>query len=386
MNMIGTNGKHVENATKRPLISISVQCHVKGRCSIDEIRHFTGHGSSIRKNGMDSINITFVDATSYQEFMKRILETPTWKVGKGMMTFGDVDVSLGSINENNNNSVETIRWKESINPFRSKFDLAATGDAEIPLYNISGVVGMFYDMIEEARPRVASNLHGNNELKSWSFSPVKFDRYTKTDRKGYYKVRKGSKASWFFNTLDPNVIKLLLHSWKEGRQLHLYTLPLKIERVIAEDHSYDRFPDEVSSVTMQLHTPTVFMKRRKKGRGEKERRVTDRFEFNGENFLRFQLWKLEKAGLIGKGVDVESISPLFRVLRDDTTERSLFVTRGDGKGVVGIRGKQGFVTFKLNGTMEEREMIWEILRLSTFVGIGSKTGMGFGHASIKSWR
>lgn len=281
-----------------------------------------------------------------------------------------------------------VEWSTTkVTPIHAKFDLVAMKDAGIPLYNMSGVSGMLYDMIEAARPRVASNLHGSNDLKFWSFSPVKFEKYVPVDgKKGFYAVKKGTRATWFFNTLDPNVIALLVHSWKEGRALHLFSLPLKIDRVEAEDHSYDRFPGDARFVTMQLHSPVVFSQAKKKGRGERERRVIEKFAFTGENLLRFQLWKLDKAGLIEKGVDVESIAPLLRVLRDDTTERSMFITRHDGKGAVPFRGKQGFVTFKLNGTIEEREMIWEILRLSTFTGIGSKTGMGFGHCSIKSWR
>lgn len=284
---------------------------------------------------------------------------------------------------------ELIEWNTvNVVPIHAKFDLVALDDAEIPLYNVSGVTGMLYDMIEEANARASYNLHEQrkSELKPWSFSPVKFERFQKTGRKGYYTVEKGTRASWFFNTLDPNVIRLLVQSWKEGRDLHLHSLPLKIEKVTAEDHSYDRFPEDARVVTVQLHSPAFFSKTRKKGRGDRERRVTEFLDFNGRNILRFQIWKLETAGVIKAGVDVESIAPLLRVVRDDTVERALFATRNDGKGVIWFRGKQGFVTFKLNGTMEEREMIWEILRLSTFVGIGSKTGLGLGHASIKSWR
>jgi CRISPR-associated endoribonuclease Cas6 len=286
----------------------------------------------------------------------------------------------------NTGAMETqlIDWSTTqVTPTRVKIDLVALEDAVVPLYNASGVVSMFHDMIESVRPRISFNLHETRKMKPWSFSPLKLDSYERIDdNPGFYRVKKRTRGCWFFKTLDVNVAQLLLESWHADHDPHLYKLPMKIDRVIATNHSYDQFPEEVSFVTMQFHSPSFFFRARKEGR----KRVIERFDFTVENILKIQSWKLDKLGLVSKGVDVENIIPLLRIIRDDTTMKRMFITRNDGNGVVPFEGKQGFITFKINGTVEEREMIWEILRLSTFIGIGSKTGMGFGHCSIKSWK
>ena len=354
---------------------MSATCHYKGKLTLDAMNDFLGSGASTLKLEKNRADISFYSMSAYGTFVKRIMHEKSWNIGGSIVTFGNVDIT--DIVGINNNPHDVITWNDgSFHPFHAKIDIVVLEDGDIPLLNVSGIVGMFYSMIERSSSIASTNMHDGKSMKPWSFSSVRFQhRPLKVDgKKGFYRIKKGSRASWFFNTLDGNVMQLLIHSLRDDNALHLHSLPMRVER----------FPEDVRYVTMQFHSPT-FMTRisRNQGCGKK---TLEKIDINGANLLDFQTWKLDMLGLISKGVEPSSIKTLLRVVRDDTSERTMFITRKDGNGVIPFKGRQGYMTFKLNGTMEEREMVWKILWLSQFTGIGSKTGMGFGHCSIKSWK
>nr|MDO8111925.1 CRISPR system precrRNA processing endoribonuclease RAMP protein Cas6 [Candidatus Sigynarchaeota archaeon] len=273
--------------------------------------------------------------------------------------------------------VEPVQWAWAGHVLvHCKIDVIALNDATVELYTMTGCLGMMYALVEVSNPRLSKALHATSVVKPWSFSLLKMDTYQKTGEKGKYVVKKGTRGYWIVNTIDPGVRDATISLMNSGAKLHFNRLELGIEKIEHHDLSYAGYPETgIDTITVQLHSPTFFY----------EAATKRMVPFTSRAYIDFQLRKLKDAGIVA-GYSIDDIDPFIRVLRDDTTEKWLQVSSPGKPGIVSRKGKVGFVTFKLSGDDDARQIAWEIIHASQFTGIGSRTSMGFGHNSIKSFK
>lgn len=262
-----------------------------------------------------------------------------------------------------------LEWNEKSRFFRCILHLSAKNKAEIPLYNASAIQGMVYNTVENAYPKLAYMLHHQRGARPWSFSMLTSKKALKKSTRGYFSVVEGDSFLFFLNTTSEHVAL----SFKQAKLLHLNQLELEVQTIEIKDYTYFTYPEkEVKTVTIRLDTPTFFFDSRKK----------EFLEFTVETFLSYQLHKFFSLGLITEEYSADSLYPLLRLLRDDTSDGYLSLSRNNDKGVIDYHGKKGQLTFKLNGTEEEKALLWDLLFISQITGIGSRTSLGFGHNSI----
>lgn len=270
--------------------------------------------------------------------------------------------------------IEPIKWSLNTNYqlIHSKINIVAENDAQIPLYNLSAYQGMIFNTIEDFDAQVSYRYHLNHNIKPWSFSLLKMKKYEKTDTRGVYSIKKGTHGYWILNTIDSKAFEAFLKTHKRDTHLNLNSLKLKIKSIEYENKTYQSFPEkEFKTITIQLHTPTYFYRANTK----------EILPFTEETFLESQLRKLQSLNLI-TSFDVIRLRPFIRIIRDDTSNKYLSMTIGDQ--IFRGYGSIGYITFKLSGEINVKELLWELFHISQFTGIGTRSSMGFGHNSIIS--
>ena len=132
-------------------------------------------------------------------------------------------------------------------------------------------------------------------------------------------------------------------------------------------------PEPLNTVTIRLETPTFFYNALKKHLEH----------FSIETFLNFQCEKFKRLGIVN--LDPTELYPYLILVQDYSRESTGYVTNKDNKSeIIPFKGRVGNVTFKIGGNPLEKSIMWKILYLSEYTGIGSRTTRGFGHNFIMS--
>lgn len=242
---------------------------------------------------------------------------------------------------------------------------------DIPLYNMTPYYGMLFDVIESSNPVVSKELHDtrkNGESMPWSFGLLNI-KHSKSHQKGYYSIEKNTQGSILLKTVDPNIIECVISAYKNHYTLHFNSLPFKITKLEIHDHSFDVPPSEWNTMTINFHTVTFL---RKEG---------EEIEFTAKNLVDFQMNKLAKMG-IAHPLEFD-IDPYVRILKDYTQMKYLHITSFyNDKKSCARKGKVGKIVMKVNGSEEMKDVIWNLFKISEYIGVGNRSSMGFGNISI----
>ncbi|MFW6130325.1 MAG: CRISPR system precrRNA processing endoribonuclease RAMP protein Cas6 [Atribacterota bacterium] len=272
------------------------------------------------------------------------------------------------------NSNEVISWTDkNYNLYRIKIEFETLNTGKIPLFNLSMIQGMFLSLIEDVNYKISRIVHDNHKMKPWSFSLLYPDKYEKSSKKGFYKIKKGTRCKWFFHTISKGFKDIIISAFKEGLTVNFKHIKGKIKKLKVEDHTYQTPPEEgFKFIKIKLHSPTFFYLQEK----------NKLLEFSIESLFIAQLKKLKKLGFI-KEYNKEKLLLLVRIYESYLQERSCVIKkygyRSENKDLF---GKYGNFVIKVNGSFKNKTSIWELFNLSQFLGIGSKSSMGFGHNSL----
>lgn len=126
-------------------------------------------------------------------------------------------------------------------------------------------------------------------------------------------------------------------------------------------------------VKVRFDTPTYFY-----------RASMNLFEsFNAETFLNFQCEKFKRLGIMN--LEPEQFYPYLESIYEDTHESWGYLTDSVKRDrVISLKGISGDIIFEIKGNRLIKELIWKILYISEYTGIGTRSSMGFGHNSIIS--
>lgn len=255
-------------------------------------------------------------------------------------------------------------WTASKIPlYRIRCHVIAENTAEVPIFRTFPLISMLYNIVEDENAVRADELHNQNAIKPWSFAPIIFEKYQKTEIKGVYRIDAATKGVFNIVTTDPIIKDALIHA----PTLHFNKLTMKTERVQVSDDSYGVPPESFSTITIRLHSPTFWIVNKHQYR-----------DITAERFLTAQLYKLKALGYVTT-FDASALVPYIRLLRDDTTEHSMHI---DDR--IWYKGKMGHVTFKISGNDDIKAVLYDICHISQYIGIGSRTSSGFGHNTIYS--
>ncbi len=273
------------------------------------------------------------------------------------------------LNESTSTSGETFQ------PVKIKFNFIARNDATIPLYNHSMLLGAIYELFAQVDPVFSYKQHKSTLVKPWSFSLLKFYEQTeKTNYEGYYRVNKGNKGYFFVKSINPYIKTLIQRFGEMEKIFHIGKLEAIVEKSQVETNNLHDVPDNLDTVVIRLETPTFFYNSRTKTEDS----------LSSETLLNYQSEKFKQLGIID--VDPEQLYPYFWFLNDYTEDSWGYITSNvDKSKVISFKGKVGRIKFKIVGTSFERAVIWKLLSLSEFTGIGTRTSMGFGHNSLESF-
>ncbi|MHA1342107.1 MAG: CRISPR system precrRNA processing endoribonuclease RAMP protein Cas6 [Promethearchaeota archaeon] len=262
-----------------------------------------------------------------------------------------------------------ILWDQNHPLLHFTFYYKAINRAEIPIFKADRYNAMIYTIIEDYNPKMAYQFHNMKKPKGWSFPPFKFESYRKSQTKGFYIVEKDTKFTWNFNTINPNIAKALISS----KSIQFGKLKANLIKASISEKTYDFPPENFSKITIKIHSPVIFY-----------RPTTKKYyEINEENILKWQLEKLKQLQFI-KDYLMEELRPYIRIIKKDLTPFGLSYQLQDLGRIIRIEGQIGYITFKISGLKIIKENLWNIIHISQFIGLGSKTSMGFGHFSIIS--
>lgn len=272
-------------------------------------------------------------------------------------------------------ATSTLRniWSKPIEDFDfivMTIEMVTENSVCVPLFNVSMMHGMFYSAIENVDPVFTRSLHNDKGVKQWSFSTLHVQKYFKTEKKGFYDVPKGMHVSWTFKTTDMDLARKLSRAvdYNFG-ELKLHTM-----RVIVENGRCD-YPMGIQSITIRLHTPTVFYRHSEK----------KYYPLSEKNILEWMLFKCKELGFV-ENYNVEDLLSYIRIIRNDTKNQAMHIRLPDNEQLIRIEGIKGYVTLKINGDDVIKEQIWRLFHIGQFLGMGSNTNMGFGHYSISKVR
>lgn len=263
-----------------------------------------------------------------------------------------------------------IEWNDN-NKYQlinCKVNFITENHAQIQLYNLSPYLGMIYDTIENIDAKIAYQYHNSGNVKPWSFSLLKMHNYKKANERGFYYIKKGTRGFWVFNTIDLKIFEVLLETFKQELLLHFNQLKMKL---ISIDYGNKEIfqKNSFKTITTQLHSPTYFYRVKEK----------EYLPFTERTFLDFQLNKFKLLGLI-KHFNIDLLLPFIRIIKKYTKKKYLSISIGEQ--TVRMYGNLGFITFKINGDDFTKELLWKLIHISQFTGIGTRSSMGFGHNSI----
>ncbi len=232
---------------------------------------------------------------------------------------------------------------------------------------------MIYNVLERVTPQLADYFHNNNEVKPWSYSLLNLNKYEKVKRKGFYKVNKDTQGYWILNTTKQELFEVFLEFEKLGFMFDFYGLELKITSIEYHNKTYREIPKNFNTITLHLHSSTYFYRAK----------IKKRLDFTEKSFLEFQLRKFCSMKIISN-FSIEKILPFIKIVKSELTEKGLSFTINNKSKIDNIIGSNGYITFQISGDLEMKRNLFEIIRISEFTGIGTRTSLGFGHNSIVS--
>ena len=258
----------------------------------------------------------------------------------------------------------------SLAKYRINFECINT--ASVLLSNHSMISGAIYNMIAQINPIFSYKLHKTTTVKPWSYSLLKFvEKPLKTEKKGFSLIKRGMQGFFFLKTIDTRVSDCLLKYAEDIDSMTIGKLKLKIQQILIEEGRMDNSPDAINTVTIRLETPTFFYNSSTKKQES----------FTGEVFLSSQCDKINQLGIMS--LNSEELFPYLWVLSDNTQESWGYLTdRNSKRNAIPFKGRVGYITFKIVGSSFVRDLIWKLIYLSEFTGIGTRTSVGFGHNSI----
>ncbi len=267
-----------------------------------------------------------------------------------------------------------IKLRKEITPVKAKLILITQNEANIPLTNHSKVQGTFYNLLSQINPKLTYQYHISTRVKPWSFSYLRFySKQLKSEKKGFTHIKEGQRGYIEIKTIDSDIYMLLKIYANEKETLQIGDLNLIIERAEFEHGNLKKAPQTLDTITVRLETPTFFYNARKK--------TFDRF--TGETFLNYQCEKFKQLGVVN--LEAEELYPYLRIVQDYTQNRLGYISSmADKNKVIPLNGQVGIITFKIVGNEFERNLMWKLIYLSEFTGIGVRTSLGFGYNSIIS--
>ncbi len=261
---------------------------------------------------------------------------------------------------------------EKIVPVNCKLNFITNNAAEVPLRNHSMLQGAIFGLLAQVDPVYSYKLHKSSAVKPWSFSLLKFyEKPEKSDRNGYSLIKSGQHGYFFLKSIDPKIRRILMQFSTRDKLLHIGKLGVFIEKINLFLGDYKRIPADIDTISIRLDTPTFFYDNR-----------TKKIEnLSSEIFLKYQCEKFKQLGIMN--IDPEQLYPYLWILNDNTKESWGYITNLLNKNEpLSFKGLVGEIKFKVVGNLSEKSIIWKILYLSEFSGIGTRTSMGFGHNTL----
>ena len=263
----------------------------------------------------------------------------------------------------------------NLNLIKCKIDFITKNRAIIPLNNLSMVQGGLYYIIAQTDHDISDMYHLSRSVKPWSFSFLKFIKPPiEAKKSGFSIIDQGVKGYFFLKMTEPQLYKILIDFAANRKILRIndYELMLSIDKVQTDFGSINTIPDNINEITVRLETPVFFYKHA----------LNLHEELSSKTLLNYQCDKLKQLGIMN--LEAESLVPYLEINYDDTKEGWGYLKKKKTNESIGYRGVVGTICFKIKGSQLERELIWTILYISEYTGIGTRTSMGFGHNTIIS--
>jgi len=269
---------------------------------------------------------------------------------------------------------DKIEMRTNVTLIKCKFIVNAQNNAQIPLRNHSKIYGAIYNLLFEMNPLLSREIHLSTDVRPWTYSYLKFERkQSKSEKKGFFNVKKGEKGFFFIKTIDPEIGSLIKSYALKNKHFRIDALNVFIEGLNVSIGNLQEIPEPLNTVTIRLDTPTFFY-------NALENHLEN---FSVESFLNFQCEKFKRLGIVN--LDPTELYPYLILIQDYTHESTGYVTNKDNKNeIIPFKGRVGNITFKIGGNPLEKSIMWKILYLSEYTGIGSRTTRGFGHNFIMS--
>ena len=267
-----------------------------------------------------------------------------------------------------------IKFREKLTPIKCKINFITLNEAEVPLRNHTMMLGAIYDMFTQVYRGFSRRYHSFKDVKPWSFSLLKFDQnFDLSEKSGFYKIKRGIEGYFYIKTVDPEIYKLIKRFTSKKILFQLGKLTLNIENANIKVGNLKKIPKYINMVKIRFDTPTYFY-----------RASMNLYEsFNAETFLNFQCEKFKRLGIMH--LQPEQLYPYVESIYEDTHESWGYLTDIVQRDrVISLKGISGDIIFEINGNRSIKELIWKILYISEYTGIGTRSSMGFGHNSIIS--
>ncbi len=264
--------------------------------------------------------------------------------------------------------------REEINPLKCRIRFKTLNSAQVPLKNHSMLRGAIYNIIHQIDPVFAYAINKSTVVRPWSFSLLNFhNKVQKTEKQGFYSIEKGFKGFFTLKTIDSRIVNFLKEYIARGLVLHVGQLKIQLQDVDIEQGNFNNIPENIDTMTIRLETPTFFYNNKTK----KQEKLSS------EILLNYQCEKFKQLGIIN--MEPEQLYPYLWILEEYTREQLGYLTsKIDKTKSIAFRGIVGNITFKIYGSSFERSLIWKLLYLSEFTGIGTRTSSGFGHNTLVS--
>nr|MDO8115102.1 CRISPR system precrRNA processing endoribonuclease RAMP protein Cas6 [Candidatus Sigynarchaeota archaeon] len=237
--------------------------------------------------------------------------------------------------------------------------------------NHSDVHGMILSFMKAHDEGISAKMHEHGTRKPWSFSRIFFDIATPVPESRWFHVREGIGGQFFINTTSEDVYTALVSGLSRHIQSRLNDIALELMDIDCETTDLATVTP-VPAITMVFHTPTFF-------REYADAQITTEFDLG--KLIRFQCLALTRA-------EMAFIDP-DRLLKNVTVGSKLLKP---ATGMLHEKDKNivwpGFVgEIELCCTATDPAIIKDFVTMaigSQFIGVGSRTSIGFGHVTVKS--
>lgn len=261
-----------------------------------------------------------------------------------------------------------------LTPIKCKIEFIAQNSACVSLKNHSIMQDAVYNIFAQIDPLFSYAHYNLNSVKPWSFSLLKFNTLpVRSIQRERTLIKPGVRGYFFLKTIDPKVYKILMQFMRKNKLFQVGKLKIIIERIETFEGDLYDIPESIDSITVRLEAPTFFYNNRL--------RLLE--EFSAETLLNYQCEKFKQLDIMD--IKSKQLYPYLRIFGNNTRESVGYITNSNNNDqALPFRGIVGNITFKIYGNSFERILIWKILYLSEFTGIGTRTSMGFGHSSLIS--